>query len=195
MGTIASQMTSLTIVYSSVYSGADQRKHQSSASLVFVWGLHRRPVNSPHKGPVTRKNASIWWRHHVEAVLLTNQKTDFNFIAATRGSVDGSPVCPSVWLPQDFNHVLFIGSSQNLHQTFILWLWHVRFQVKRTKVKVTRVVQNLYSVRCIVSYPFDRLASFFAQLLTMRFRFNRGDIHILFIFNRFYWIPVAFLAL
>ena len=55
MGTIASQITSLTIVYSSVYSGADQRKHQSSASLAFVWGIHRGPVNSPHKWPVTRK--------------------------------------------------------------------------------------------------------------------------------------------
>ena len=37
------------------YSGADQRKHQSSASLAFVWGIHRWPVNSPHKWPVTRK--------------------------------------------------------------------------------------------------------------------------------------------
>ena len=37
------------------YSGADQRKHQSSASLAFVRGIHRWPVNSPHKGPVTRK--------------------------------------------------------------------------------------------------------------------------------------------
>ena len=55
MGTIASQITSLTIVYSTLYSGADQRKHQSSASLAFVWGIHRGPVNSPHKGPVTRK--------------------------------------------------------------------------------------------------------------------------------------------
>ena len=55
MGSIASQITSITILYSSVYSGAAQRKHQSSASLVFVWGIHRRPVNSPHKEPVTRK--------------------------------------------------------------------------------------------------------------------------------------------
>ena len=55
MGSIASQITSLTSVYSSVYSGADQRKHQSSASLAFVRGIHRRSVNSPHKGPVTRK--------------------------------------------------------------------------------------------------------------------------------------------
>ena len=55
MGAIASQFTSLTIVYSIVYSDADQRKHQSSASLAFVWVIHRGPVNSPHKWPVTRK--------------------------------------------------------------------------------------------------------------------------------------------
>ena len=55
MGTIASQITSLTIVNSTVYSDADQSKHQSSASLAFVWGIHRGPVNSPHKWPVTRK--------------------------------------------------------------------------------------------------------------------------------------------
>ena len=41
MTTMASQITSLTVVYSTVYSGADQRKQQSSASLAFVWGIHR----------------------------------------------------------------------------------------------------------------------------------------------------------
>ena len=55
MSAIASQITSLTIVYSTVYLSADQTKHQSSASLAFVWGIHRWWVNSPHKGPVTRK--------------------------------------------------------------------------------------------------------------------------------------------
>ena len=55
MGAIASQITSLPIVHPTVYSGGDQRKHQSSPSLVFVRGIHRWPVNSPHKGPVTRK--------------------------------------------------------------------------------------------------------------------------------------------
>ena len=55
MGVIASQITSLTIVFSSVYLGTDQRKHQSSASLASVQGIHRRPVNSPHKWPVTRR--------------------------------------------------------------------------------------------------------------------------------------------
>ena len=48
MGTMASQITSLTIVYSIVYSGTDQRKHQSSASLAFVRGIHQGQVNSPH---------------------------------------------------------------------------------------------------------------------------------------------------
>ena len=55
MGVIASQITSLTTVYSIVYSDADQSKHQSSASLAFVRGIHRGPVNSWHKWPVTRK--------------------------------------------------------------------------------------------------------------------------------------------
>ena len=41
MTTMASQITTLTVVYSTVYSDADQRKHQSSASLAFVWGIHR----------------------------------------------------------------------------------------------------------------------------------------------------------
>ena len=55
MDSIASQITSLTIVYSTVPSGADQSKHQSSASLAFVWEIHRSPVNFPHKWPVTQK--------------------------------------------------------------------------------------------------------------------------------------------
>ena len=60
---MASQITTLTIVYSTVYSGADQRKHQSSASLAFVKGIHQWPVNSPHKGKA--ENVSILWHHHV----------------------------------------------------------------------------------------------------------------------------------
>ena len=55
MGSMASRITSLTIVYSAFYSGAYQKKIQSSASLAFVRGIHRGPVNSPHKWPVMRK--------------------------------------------------------------------------------------------------------------------------------------------
>ena len=56
---MASQITSLTIVYSTVYSSPDQRKHQSSASLAFVREIHRWLVNSPHNGPVTRKGFNL----------------------------------------------------------------------------------------------------------------------------------------
>ena len=55
MGTMTSQITVPSVIYSTVCSGADQRKHQSSASLAFVQGIHRWPVNSPHKRPVTRE--------------------------------------------------------------------------------------------------------------------------------------------
>ena len=54
MSTMMSQITSSTIVYSRVYSGADQREHQSFASLAFVTG------EVPVKWLVTRKNISIW---------------------------------------------------------------------------------------------------------------------------------------
>ena len=75
MGAIASQITGLTIVYSIVYSDADQRKHQSSASLAFVRGFHRGPVNSPHKWPVARKMFSFydvilqWSMHYLKQRL------------------------------------------------------------------------------------------------------------------------------
>ena len=55
MGAMASQISSLMTLYSTVYSGTDQRQHQSSASLAFVWGIHRWLLNSPHKWQVTRK--------------------------------------------------------------------------------------------------------------------------------------------
>ena len=64
MGAMASQITCLTIVYSNVYSGADQRKHQSSASLAFVRGIHRWPVIFPAQMASNAENVSIWWRHH-----------------------------------------------------------------------------------------------------------------------------------
>ena len=63
MGTIASQITSLTIVYSVVYSGSDQLKHQSSASLAFVRGIHRAG-EFPARMASNAENVSIWWRHH-----------------------------------------------------------------------------------------------------------------------------------
>ena len=55
MITMASQITSLTIVYSTVCSGADIKQHQGSALLAVVREIHRWPANSLHKGQITRK--------------------------------------------------------------------------------------------------------------------------------------------
>ena len=92
--TIASQITSLTIVYSTVYSDADQIKHQSSASLAFVWGIHRGPVNSPHKWPVPRKmfpfdNVNMWspitclqkchLYYRFDGIIISNIKLDYTY--------------------------------------------------------------------------------------------------------------------
>ena len=76
---------------STVCSGADQRKHQISASLAFVMGFHRWPMDSPHKGPVTRKvfhfmtsscfetiEALLWLVTWTKAdQILTSQLTKF----------------------------------------------------------------------------------------------------------------------
>ena len=59
MSAMTSQIAGVMIVYSTVWSGVDQRKHQSSASLAFVREIHRWPANSPHNGPVTRKMFSF----------------------------------------------------------------------------------------------------------------------------------------
>ena len=55
MSAMASRITGISMVCSTFCSGTYQRKQQSSASLAFVWGIHRWPANYPHKGPVTRK--------------------------------------------------------------------------------------------------------------------------------------------
>ena len=112
MGGIASQITSLTIVYSTVYSGADQSKHQSSASLAFVWGIHRGPVNSPHKWPVTRKmlpfDDVIMNGLHNWGVLCQKQVSrtgTSNYIPQTLWYVITSPCCWYLLLAQ---HIIIL---------------------------------------------------------------------------------------
>ena len=100
MSAMASQITSLKIVYSMVYSGSDQRKHQSSASLAFVRGIHRWPANSPRKGPVT------WKMFPFDDVIKDSKEGIF----IPTGDI--APV-PYVSRPlDDISHLcIFIGSS------------------------------------------------------------------------------------
>ena len=70
MTTITSQITSLTVVYSIVYSDADQRKHQSSASLAFVWGIHRDRWIPRTKGKLSGKC------FHDDVIMVTSRHNE-----------------------------------------------------------------------------------------------------------------------
>ena len=71
MSTMASQITSLSIVYSTVYTGADQRKHQSSALLAFVWGIHRGPPRPTAN--YCRSYLTLQWRHNEHDGISNHQ--------------------------------------------------------------------------------------------------------------------------
>ena len=111
----ASQITSLTIVYSAVHSGGDQRKCQSSASLVFVRGIHRRSVNSPRKGPVMRKMFPFG------DVIMFDElcSQGFNWQYFVTGSNNGLPTrrCPTIIWSNDllvYQHIYALISFEEL---------------------------------------------------------------------------------
>ena len=94
MTILASQITSLTVVYSIVYSGVNQRKHQSSASLAFVREIHRGPVNFPHKWPVTRKMFpfdDVIMQMHFFCILI---KISLKFVP--KGTIGNNPTLVSI---------------------------------------------------------------------------------------------------
>ena len=91
MGAMASQITCVSIVYLGVCSGTDQRKHQSSASLAFVRGIHRRPVNSPQKAS-NAENVSIWWRYHENTTKAARSKQNMNRYRAYYENVNDKPL-------------------------------------------------------------------------------------------------------
>ena len=101
MGTIGTQITSLTTVYSTVYSDGDQRKHQRSTSLAFVRGIHRGPPN-----------VSIWWRHHVKDNFIYSSLIDITNFAT---------VNLSRCIPKDI-----IGDKSTLDQVLMAWGGHAK---------------------------------------------------------------------
>ena len=123
MGTMASQITSLTIVYSTVYSGADQRIHQSSASLAFVWGIRRWLVNSPHK----------WFPF--DDVIMICLISIFTIVSADGAGTSRTRFIKSLWahnsklikIPVAMGRKVMIQSCHNYaHATTAQLLWHVQ---------------------------------------------------------------------
>ena len=138
MGTMASQIASLTIVYSTVYSGADQRKHQSSASLVFVRGIQ---IAS------NAENVSIWWRH-CRVIMMSDHDS---ILPMPKTAV----ICAKFydWIikfiielemifSQDFNSYIVTSShigytKWSLHKGPIMQRFHVFFDVSQQTVEQT----------------------------------------------------------
>ena len=150
MSAMAFQITCVSIVYSTICSGTDQRQHQSSASLAFVRGIHRWPVNAPHKGPVTRNIfpfddvIMLQWRpgcvshssvdlarkgYRFHCFRLVDQGIVYWNIAGSDGYLTINTIFSNVWLCR-----LFFGKSfpvQSCRQqpygllSYFLALWQV----------------------------------------------------------------------
>ena len=134
MNAMVSQITSLTIVYSTIYSGTDQSKHQSSASLAFVWGIHRAPVNSPHKRPVTRKmfpfhevimyfdteqvisqHLNLWWSISLTDTCGTRERWLRYIGTLTLRPGQNSCLFTNIILGMIWSMKLWVGHSQGSH--------------------------------------------------------------------------------
>ena len=123
MSKMASQITGVTIVYSNVCLGADHRKHQNSASLAFVRGIHRWPVNSPHKGPVRRKMFQFddVIMHQIENELaairlhISLQLTKmFLFIYSKNQHIQWQPVGMCGWPVVQIDYLQYIPKIMNM---------------------------------------------------------------------------------
>ena len=155
MRTMASQITSLTIVYSAVYSGADQRKHQSSASLAFVRGIHQWPVNSPHKWPVTRKSFHLMtssWKMSCPNAVQSTIHTHTRILMGFNGYILGTsavsrfrPIIAPVWMSMAQGSQTLKIINVNICQNLILHLQYnsnVIYIIVHWKVISSKILKN-----------------------------------------------------
>ena len=129
MGAMAFQITSLTIVYSTVYSGADQIKHQSSASLALVCRIHWWPITYPHKWPVPRKMfpfddvimllwfSIVWWLQSCPGAYdyCTGMTSPVQVEHLWRIWVNVSRICHK-WIPQSRGQITTVFISWGILQ-------------------------------------------------------------------------------
>ena len=150
MGAMTSQITSLTIVYSIVYSGADQRKHQSSMSPVFVRGI---PAQSASNAEIV----SIWWRHHsrthrsmfkwVECTCSSQMSVTWQFKVNTYQQPFIWFVYPIVWHHNGTTIETTITMALWKVVTYIIGLFFLSTQHKsRKQLQSLRWKRNLYFI-------------------------------------------------
>ena len=139
MSTMASQITSLTIVYSAVCSGEDQRKHQSSASLAFVLGIHLWPVNSPYKWPVTRKMFSFYDVIIILCICTSDQLIHTSFW------------CPHLLQEEYFHWIIgCMYCSKFLCNAFGRIEWKILYRTIELRRELLQYYHNI--IRTLVSY-------------------------------------------
>ena len=118
---------------------------QSSASLPFVCGIHRGPMSSPHKWPVTRR--MFPWRNHVLLVFFSCDQAALWMVQSVRLSVRPS-VCLSVtpfWLCCHHRIIMKFSGVITSDKSDV----HAKGQGQRSKVKVTEVTTQLNRFRTV----------------------------------------------
>ena len=128
MSAIACQITGVSIVCSNVCSGADQWKHQSSASLTFVSGIHRWPVGSTHKGPVTR--ITFPFDDAIISHKRIKHSTDVRILWYKLCNQTDYPISIFFMISQSLNVVKSMFRIPNLKTMRALWysiseVWHL----------------------------------------------------------------------
>ena len=139
MGAIVSQITSLAIVYSIDYSYADQRKHQSSASRAFVWGIHREPVNSPHQRPIMRKMFQF------DDVIMYKHISILEYCRCYVIHYFSTLIFPSMQDVQSWYHPLF--RIAKLHHNFTKGISYQVLHNRKVQIYITACVFMMDIVR------------------------------------------------
>ena len=177
MTTMASQITRLAVVYSTVYSDADQRKHQSSASLAFVRGTGDFPAQMASYAEIV----SIWWRHHV-FVLRKGSPVSFPYCTGAKHKIDviRTTMASQITSLAVVYSTVYSDTDQRKHQSSasLAFVWEIyRGQwIPRTKGQLRGKCFHLMtsswmgikpSVRlpsCIIFHLFAGIASFLNEL-------------------------------
>ena len=139
MTTIASQITSLAFVYSTVYSDADQRKHQSSASLAFVWGIHRDLWIPRTKGQLRGKCFHLMTSSWERASNTTNVFINDVFMIFPVQNIS----CRNwyiVQIKENICYATFLG--KNWQKIISIWIYRKHLSQERNH-RVTSVAQTM----------------------------------------------------
>ena len=125
MSVMASQIIGVSIVSSIVCPGVDERRHQSSASLAFVRGIHRWPTDSPHKGLVTRKMSmtSSWTKMVSNTQKLIQMRLPIAYWSLFC-QVDHARMPFLLILSRHYALTLYMLNSSEGTKTCIYILWH-----------------------------------------------------------------------